>query len=105
MLHLFKTKPMAFMPLLLGLVEGSSTLWHRLAQALLPMPVKVQHLRPHFTFLLVFSFLRYPWHHLAASGTSHVLVCFHHFSLFPPQFCPSVTFWLSWILAWSHARL
>lgn len=30
MLHLFKTKPIAFMPLLLGLVEGSSTLWHHL---------------------------------------------------------------------------
>lgn len=31
MLHLFKTKPIAFVPLLLGLVEGSSTLWHHLS--------------------------------------------------------------------------
>lgn len=41
-----------------------------------------------FFFFLAFSFLRYPWHPLATSGTIHFLFHFHRFPFFLPQFCP-----------------
>lgn len=104
------------MPLLLGLLGIGSTIRRRLGNAAalgVSRCLCLPKCSPScfffgcfvlFFLILAFSFLKYPWHHLATSGIGRFLFCFHHFPLFSPRFCPGAAFGLCQVPAWSSAR-